>query len=311
MQNALEIHEISKRYGDFIAVDRFSLSAGRGEVLGFLGPNGAGKTSTIRMIMGITRPDSGTLRILGAARAEDVRDRVGYLPEERGLYRKMTVDQTLRYFGKLKGLRGAGLTRALEEQIERVGLGEWRHKRVETLSKGMSQKIQFICCILHKPDLLILDEPFSGLDPMNADLLERLLRELRAANVSVLFSTHQMETAERLCDRLALINRGKLLLNGTLAEIKRGIAARVLVIEGAGEFNGMLKTPGVCGGHVTDGHARLDLTADADPQQILASLLPHVRLTRFEVVSPTLQRIFVDAIERDDALRASSPADAT
>jgi ABC-2 type transport system ATP-binding protein len=299
MNDALVLNEITKRFGRFIAVDRFSLNVPAGEVLGFLGPNGAGKTTTIRMVMGITMPDSGGLTILGASDTSAVKDRIGYLPEERGLYRKMTVHATLRYLGQLKGLSGRRLEARIDEALERVGLTDWKRKRVEALSKGMQQKIQFVTTVLHKPELLILDEPFSGLDPINVDLLQRLLADLRRERVTVIFSTHQMEIAERLCDRIVLINRGRKLIEGPLHEVKNRFAARTLVLEGAGDFAAAERWDEVARAHFTSGHARLELREDADPQAMLRRAVETFALTRVEVQRPDLQEIFVKLVGQD------------
>lgn len=309
MRDALLLHEITKRFGDFVAVDRFSLRVPAGQVLGFLGPNGAGKTTTIRMVMGITHPDSGSLEILGQPAAGLVKDRVGYLPEERGLYRKLTVETTLRYFGKLKGLRGAELARRINAGLERVGLADRRKARVEALSKGMQQKLQFVLTLLHQPELVILDEPFAGLDPLNVQLLERLLAELRAAGTTVIFSTHQMEQAERLCDRIVLINRGRKLVEGTLGEVRGRFDARMLVLEGEGDLAAVAECDGVVDAQLTAGHARLELAEGADVDRLLHLAVSAVRLRRFELQRPSLQEIFVKLVTADSqAAGTGSPA---
>jgi ABC-2 type transport system ATP-binding protein len=303
VSEALAITDVTKRFGDFTAVDSFSLRVPSGEVVGFLGPNGAGKTTTIRMIMSILHPDSGTIRVLDHPDASDVKDRIGYLPEERGLYRKMTVEATLRYFGKLKGLRGADLRRRCDEALERVSLSDWRRRRVEALSKGMQQKLQFVSTLLNEPDLVILDEPFSGLDPINADMLERLLGDLRRAGVTVIFSTHQMEQAERLCDRIVLINRGRKLIDGTMGEIRERFHSRILILEGQGDFRRLETLEGVANGQSTGGSARLELQDGVDSHAILRKAIDLVRITHFEVQRPNLQDIFVKLVG-DDAPEA-------
>ena len=299
MGDILVLSNVIKRFGSFAAVDRFNLRMPQGEVLGFLGPNGAGKTTTIRMVMGITFPDSGSLSVLGASNATEVKDRVGYLPEERGLYRKMTVEATLRYFGALKGLSGRVLTQRIDEGLERIGLANWRKSKVEALSKGMQQKIQFVATILNRPELLILDEPFSGLDPINAEMLETLLEDLRRQRTTVIFSTHQMETAERLCDRIVLINRGRSLVEGPLAEIKGRFSTRTIVLEGSGEMQEAANWEGVVRSQITAGQALLTLAEGFDPQRILRSAVESLRLTRFEVLRPSLQEIFVQLVGQD------------
>jgi len=312
MTDALVLTEVTKRYGALAAVDALSLRVPAGQVLGFLGPNGAGKTTTLRMVMGITYPDSGSLEILGQRSARKVADRVGYLPEERGLYRKLTVEATLRYLGHLKGLRGPELTRRIDESLERVGLADRKKSRVETLSKGMQQKLQFICTLLHQPELVILDEPFAGLDPLNVDLLERLVAELRRAGLSVVFSTHQMEQAERLCDRIVLINRGRKLLDGTLAEVRARFHTRIVLLEGEGDFSHLADWTGVARAQVTAGQARLELADGTDIDALLHQAVRSVRLRRFELARPSLQEIFVKLVAADtDAAAATAGRERT
>lgn len=299
MDHSLVVHEVTKRFGAFVAVDHLSLSARRGEVLGVLGPNGAGKTTTIRMIMGITMPDAGRVELLGAPDPLMVKDRVGYLPEERGLYRKMTVDATLRYLGQLKGLNGATLRQRIDEGLERLGLQSWKYSKVEALSKGMSQKIQFLATLLSKPEFVILDEPFSGLDPLNRDLLEKLIAELRREGVTILFSTHQMETAEDLCDRIVLINKGRILIDGSLAEVKNRFCTRTLILESSDDMRRAEHWPGVESFRTSAGAAQLKLSERTDPQPLLAQAVSTFRLTRFELQRPNLQEIFVHLVGED------------
>ncbi len=300
MHTALVLEDVTKRYGKFTAVDGFEMRLPAGEVLGFLGPNGAGKTTTIRMIMSIIYPDAGRIEVLGHPRASEVKDRIGYLPEERGLYRKMTVEQTLRYFGRLKGLRGQHLNRRIGESLERVGLQDWRKKRVEALSKGMSQKLQFVAAILNEPELVILDEPFSGLDPLNVSLLERLIADLRKAGTTVIFSTHQMNQAERMCDRIVLINRGRKVIDGTVNEVRAGFATRVVVLDIEGDPAVLAEQPQVAQAQITAGHARLELVDGADPNVVLAAAMQAGRVLRFDLQRPDLQEIFVKLVGADD-----------
>jgi ABC-2 type transport system ATP-binding protein len=297
--DALILEGVTKRFGRFTAVDDFSLRLPSGQVLGFLGPNGAGKTTTLRMVMSILHPDTGTISVLGHPQASEVKDRIGYLPEERGLYRKMTVLDTLSYFGRLKGLHGPRLRQRIDESLERVGLHDWRRKRVETLSKGMSQKLQFITAILHEPELVILDEPFAGLDPLNVDLLERLITDLRGSGSTVIFSTHQMNLAERLCDRIVLINRGRKLIEGTLNEVRGRFATRCVALDGDGDLQPLRHLPGVAVAQVTDGHARLELLDGTDPNTVLRAALQTARVLKFEVQRPDLQEIFVKLVGAD------------
>jgi ABC-2 type transport system ATP-binding protein len=300
MTDALVLEGVTKRFGSFTAVDDFSLRLPVGQVLGFLGPNGAGKTTTIRMVMSILYPDSGRIEVLGHPKAEEVKDRIGYLPEERGLYRKMSVQDTLAYFGRLKGLRGSTLRERIDESLERIGLQQWRRKRVEALSKGMSQKLQFVCAILHRPELVILDEPFSGLDPLNIDLLEHLLTELRQAGSTVVFSTHQMNQAERLCDRIVLINRGRKVIEGTVHEVRERFTSRFVVLEGEGQFEPLANFDGVTSARITGGQVRLELSEHTDPSSVLEQALRLGRIRRFEVQRPDLQEIFVKLVGTGD-----------
>jgi ABC-2 type transport system ATP-binding protein len=299
VNDALVLEGVTKRFGQFTAVDDFSLRLPAGQVLGFLGPNGAGKTTTIRMVMSILYPDAGRIEVLGHPQAAAVKDRIGYLPEERGLYRKMTVQETLTYFGRLKGLRGPTLRQRIDESLERIGLQDWRRKKVETLSKGMSQKLQFISAILHRPELVILDEPFSGLDPLNVDLLERLLTELRQAGSTVVFSTHQMNQAERMCDRIVLINRGRKVIEGTVNEVRERFTTRIVVLEGDGDLDALARFDGVTTARIAAGHARLELAEQADPSAVLEQALRVARISRFEVQRPDLQEIFVKLVSGD------------
>lgn len=300
MSDALVLEGVTKRFGAFTAVDGVSLRLPAGQVLGFLGPNGAGKTTTIRMVMSIIYPDTGRISILDHPKASEVKDRIGYLPEERGLYRKMTVRDTLRYFGRLKSMHGHTLRERIDEGLERVGLQDWRNKRVEALSKGMSQKLQFISAILHQPELVILDEPFSGLDPLNVDMLERLIADLRARGTTVIFSTHQMNQAERMCDRVVLINRAHKVIDGTVNEVRSQFAARILLLDGEGDLSGLGRLDGVVSAQITSGHARLELAEQMDPHDILKQAMKTGRLLRYEIQRPSLHEIFVKLVRGQD-----------
>ena len=305
MSDALVLEGITKRYGKFTAVDDFSLRLPPGEVLGFLGPNGAGKTTTIRMIMSIIYPDAGQMEVLGHPRASEVKDRIGYLPEERGLYRKMTVQETLRYFGHLKGLHGRSLRERIDANLERVGLADWKRKRVEALSKGMSQKLQFVTAILHEPELVILDEPFSGLDPLNVDMLEKLIADLRQSGRTVVFSTHQMNQAERMCDRVVLINQARKVIDGTVNAVREQYAAPVVVVDGDGDLAPLRSMEGVLGAQITAGHARLELVEGVDPNAVLRRAMQSCRVLRFEVLRPSLHEIFVKLVGGEEPTAAT------
>lgn len=299
MDYAIELESVVKAFGRFTAVDRLSLAVPTGKIVGFLGPNGAGKTTSIRMIMSILYPDAGRVSVLGRHRAIDVKDRIGYLPEERGLYRKMTLDQTLRYFGKLKNMSGGELRRRIGECLDAVGLSQWRHKKVEALSKGMAQKLQFVATILHRPELVILDEPFSGLDPINLDLLKNLVLDLRRNGTTVIFSTHQMEQAQRLCDRLVLINRGRKLVEGSMEEIRANFSSRIVQFEGEGDFTPLADAPGVIDAEIAAAGARLEIAPSADTQALLRRALDSARVSRYEVQRLDLHDIFVKLVGAD------------
>jgi len=212
----LRLEHVSKSFGDFRAVDDLSLTVRPGRIFGLLGPNGAGKTTTIRMIVGITAPDQGRVLLFGRPVGPSAQERIGYLPEERGLYKRMKVGEQLRFFGELKGMNGAEADRAADRWLERLKLSDRRQARTDTLSKGMQQKIQFIATVMHEPDLLILDELFSGLDPVNVELMKEVVLELKDAGRTIIFSTHMMEHAEKLCDDICLINRSRRVLGGSL-----------------------------------------------------------------------------------------------
>jgi ABC-2 type transport system ATP-binding protein len=305
---ALLLEHVSKRFADHTAVDDLSLAIPTGVIYGLLGPNGAGKTTTIRMMLGIMLPDTGRIRLLGGAgtaRAQSAR--IGYLPEERGLYRRMRVLDVLVFLAEMKGVdRRSARDRALA-WLDRLGLSEWRARRVDDLSKGMQQKVQFISTLLHNPSLVILDEPFAGLDPVNAQMLKDIVLELRGAGITVLLSTHVMEQAEKLCDQLCIIARGRKLVNGSLAEIKRAHGGKHLTIgfDGrAGDAAIPLFGDRRLVRKIDDygQYAELELTPGADPQELLRGLVQGgVRLSRFELMEPSLHKIFIDLVRRDPA----------
>jgi ABC-2 type transport system ATP-binding protein len=293
----LLVDRVSKRFDDFTAVNELSLKVYPGRIFGLIGPNGAGKTTTLRMIVNITAPDSGSIELLGQKMSAALQDRIGYLPEERGLYKRMKVYDQLRFFGELKSLRGAAATREIERWLERLKLSEWKNKRAMELSKGMQQKIQFIAAVMHDPDLLVLDEPFSGLDPVSVELLKETVLELKAAGKTIIFSTHMMEMAEKICDDICLINRSQKILGGSLREVRRsfGRNAVALRIEGG---NGVLDDRKL----VTRVEERGDeleilLAAGADAQELLRRLLAGgAQVSKFELVEPSLNDIFIEKV---------------
>jgi ABC-2 type transport system ATP-binding protein len=306
MTNTVSVSNARKSYGDFTAVHGLSLEVQPGSIFGLLGPNGAGKSSTIRMIVNITMPDSGEIRLFGEKvtpnNAAKIQERVGYLPEDRGLYKKMKIGEQLLFFAELKGLARNEASRRIDTWLERVGMTEWKSKRWEELSKGMQQKIQFVSTILHDPELVILDEPFSGLDPINANLLKEIVHELKRRQKTIIFSTHLMEQAEELCDEIALINRGRKVLSGPLREVKRSFGWRAIAIDGE-NLNGQIKEhPLVQDVTPMRDHVEVTLQPGADPQILLKDLVAaNIRLTRFELVAPSLNEIFIESVKRANA----------
>jgi len=303
----LELTDVTKRFGDFTAVHDVSLTIPRGSTYGFLGPNGAGKTTTIRMIFDIIKPTSGRITILGASTALDVRPRIGYLPEEKGLYKTMTAAATVAYFASLKGLRLKAAKRRAYELLERYGLGKFADAKIQALSKGMSQKVQVLCAIAHEPELVVLDEPFSGLDPVNQQVLEELIRDLARRGSTVIFSTHVMQHAERLCDRLLLIAKGRKIFDGTVADAKGRIPRRVLIstassveplarLDGVVEVKPLGESPTRAG--TKDWEIRLREQTSA--QAILETCFESgIVLRRFDHYEPSLHDAFVALVGAD------------
>jgi ABC-2 type transport system ATP-binding protein len=296
----LEAHEVSKAYDGKVAVDRVSFEVDAGEVFGLLGPNGAGKSTFIRMAMDILRPDSGHILISGRPSTDADHDRVGYLPEERGLYRKQKVLDVLDYFARLKGMKGPDLRKKAQAALDAVGLGEWAKKRVDQLSKGMQQKVQIVGTLLHDPELVILDEPFSGLDPINARMVKDMIHGLKREGRLVVLSTHQMDQVEELCDRIVMIDRGKRVLYGTVREIKKTYAeeirqasgrGNVVVVDGEGDFAAL---PGVLSAGRVGASLRLTLDPALTPEAFLARVLAAgCTVARFEAAPTPLEEIFI------------------
>jgi ABC-2 type transport system ATP-binding protein len=302
--NAVELVGVTKRFGDHVAVDDVTLTVPRGRVYGFIGPNGSGKTTSMRMIMNILRPDAGTVRVLGEAPDGASTDRVGYLPEERGLYRKMKVRELLLFYGRLKN--GRDVAREVDRWLERFELGDWAGRKVDALSKGMSQKVQFIATVVSRPELLVLDEPFAGLDPVNAEVIREAVRDLHRDGATVILSTHDMAVAESMCDFIFMIFQGRKVLDGTLREIQDPHGRdriRIEVEDGAPDLGDIAGVTGVR----VDG-ARRDLSYDGgrDPQEILGDVLAHTRVRSYEIARPSLHEIFVAiaAPEREEVADA-------
>jgi ABC-2 type transport system ATP-binding protein len=293
----LEVVDVRKRYGDFQAVDGVSMSVPPGTIFGLLGPNGAGKTTTIRMIMDIIAPDSGEVRFFGRRRTRDDLHRVGYLPEERGLYRKMKVGDHLLFLAALHGVSKAEARPRIDHWLERLRITEWLEKKVEELSKGMQQKIQLVGTLLHEPDIVILDEPFSGLDPINQGLFKETLAEYKAQGRTILFSTHVMEQAEKLCDHICLISRGRAVLQGELAAIKRELGGRSYRLVADGDLSRVAELAEVEQVVERPAGLKLMLTPEATGPAVLRRLVDLVEVREFASEEPALEEIFVKAVQ--------------
>jgi ABC-2 type transport system ATP-binding protein len=290
----LRLDRVTKRFGDFTAVDELSLEARPGRIYGLLGPNGAGKTTTIRMIVGITAPDEGTVELFGRPVDAASQDRIGYLPEERGLYKRMKVGEQLRFFGELKGMTARDADRAAARWLERLKLSDRRESRTDTLSKGMQQKVQFVATVMHEPDLLILDELFSGLDPVNASLMEEVVLELKAAGRAIIFSTHMMEHAEKLCDDICLVNRSRKVLEGSLRDVRAGFGRNAVALRAEGADAVLADRSLVAAVKPSADRVEVLLADGSDPQALLRRLVEGgARVSMFEQVEPSLRDIFI------------------
>jgi len=304
---AIRLRAVNKSFGTKRAVRDLDLEVPTGSVCGYLGPNGAGKTTTIRMIMSIIYPDSGEVEVLGRRSAIESKDRIGYLPEERGVYRKMKVGEFLTYMGTLKGIDQRELRKRISGWLERVELPGVEKKKCEELSKGMQQKVQFLCAILHDPELIILDEPFSGLDPANARLLRTLINEQHAQGKTIIFSTHVLSAAEQVCDRVFMINQGQKVLDGPIDAVRAKFDPRTLMVEPTGDAatNGAAQivesTPGIRtvlpSGRAFEAH----LEAGVDPQSVMKSLLERTACRRVELRQATLEDIFLSLVSTEDS----------
>jgi ABC-2 type transport system ATP-binding protein len=294
------LKDVRKTFSTKVAVDRMDLAIPAGEMWGLIGPNGAGKTTTIRMIMSIIFPDSGEISVLGKKSAIESKDRIGYLPEERGLYRKMRVGPLLKYMGRLKGVDEGVLDRRVREWLGRVGLGDCMRKKCEELSKGMQQKVQFIAAVLHEPDLLILDEPFSGLDPVNRRLLRELIQEQHDAGRTIIFSTHAMYEAEQLCDHLLMINRGKKVLDMSMDDLWKRFDPRTVIVEpmDGGDARALSGIAGVSETREMRGGFELKLGDGADAPGVMAAAAAAVRARRVELKRVSVEEIFIDLVQQ-------------
>jgi|TARA_B110000196_G_scaffold246947_1_gene215899 ABC-2 type transport system ATP-binding protein len=308
MSIAIDLTNVSKAFGETRAVNDLNLQIPEGSMCGFLGPNGAGKSTTIRMIMSIIHADQGDIQVLGAT-ALASKDRIGYLPEERGVYRKMKVLQFVEYIANLKGMYGASLRKTIRTWLERIELPEVENKKCEELSKGMQQKVQFLAAIIHDPELIILDEPFSGLDPMNAQVIGSIIHDLHAEGKTILFSTHVLHQAEQICDRIIMIDQGYKVLDGSLASIQAQFDPRVLTIEPVDSSANFTSLPGVesVSAGKTNTSFNLRITDNADPATVLQEIVAKVPVLSARVAKPSLDEIFIEQVVRS---RGSEAADA-
>ncbi len=296
MADALLLDGIEKTYDQVRAVDTLHLAVPQGSVYGLLGPNGAGKTTTIRMILDIIRPDAGRILVFGEDDPEMRRKRISYLPEERGLYRKMKVRELVLYIARLRGMDSAEARKRSDYWFQRFDLTAFADAKLEALSKGMGQKVQFIATILHRPDVLILDEPFSGLDPVNVELVKEVMQEVHREGATILFSTHQMDTVERLCDAICLINHGKKVLEGSVGDVRRKHGTNSIQIEYEGVAKFLADRSLIASVDDTGRYAELTPAPGVETQRILEAAVREVRVRRFEVMEPSLHRIFVDTV---------------
>jgi ABC-2 type transport system ATP-binding protein len=294
----LSVENVSKRFGEFTAVEGLSFDVKAGRVFGFLGPNGAGKTTTIRMIVGITAPDEGRIALFGEDFSGNLQNRIGYLPEERGLYKKMKIVDQLRYFAALKNVSQGEADKRIDFWLERMKLTDWKKKKTTDLSKGMQQKIQFISTVLHNPDLLILDEPFSGLDPVNVEFMIEVIDEFKTQEKTIIFSTHLMETAERLCSDILLINKSRKVVSGSLREVKAGYSKNLIALRALGGERVLEDKTLVA--KITE-HAdekEIVLAEKAEAQDLLKRLIESgATISKFEQIEPSLNDIFISAVD--------------
>lgn len=292
----LKAEKLRKQYATVLAVDDVSLEVKRGTIFGLIGPNGAGKSTTIRMLLNITKPDSGTITYDGKPFGDSVRNTIGYLPEERGLYKKNGLLDTIIYFSTLRGVSSDDAKKKGMEWLERFNLQQYAKRKVEELSKGNQQKAQFITTILHNPDLVILDEPFSGLDPVNQIVMKEIFQDLKQQGKAIIFSTHQMESAEKLCDELCLINRGKIVLEGTVKQAKQRFGTNSLHLEFDGNGKFLSSLPFVKASTIYENYAELTLNGDVSSNEILSSVMNKLEVRKFEFVEPSLNSIFLQVV---------------
>jgi ABC-2 type transport system ATP-binding protein len=294
--NAIEVEHVTKAFGKFKAVDDLSLCVPAGTIFGLLGPNGAGKTTTIRMIMDITAPDSGAIRILGRPASREALARVGYLPEERGLYRRMKVLDHLLFLAAIKEVPAAVAKERIGRWLDAMELRPWLHKKVDELSKGMQQKIQFIATIVHDPEILILDEPFSGLDPINVNLIKTFMADFRARGKTIVFSTHVLEQAEKLCDEICLLTRAKKILEGPMKELKRRFAQNLLRVSTDASAEELSRIPGIQSVKAVNGGFHVGLAPGAEARAVIPKIFETHRVDSFSEQEPDLEEIYLKAV---------------
>ena len=293
----LVLEHVTKQYGDFTAVDDLSLQVRPGRIFGLIGPNGAGKTTTIRMIVNITIPDSGRIELFGQTMETSLQDRIGYLPEERGLYRKMKVGEQLKFFAELKDVRGKEADQRIDNWLQKMGLSDWKARRTKDLSKGMQQKVQFITAVIHNPDLLILDEPFSGLDPVNVELMKETILENKREGKTIILSTHQMEIAEKLCDDVCMINHAKKVLDGQLRKIRRSFSRNAVALQVANADDVLQDKSLVVNVRQNGDDTEVLMAPGVDAQALLKRLVEAGALVnKFELAEPSLHDIFIEKV---------------
>lgn len=300
MANAIEVKNVKKCYGDFCAVNSISFEIEEATIFGLIGPNGAGKSTTIRMIMDIIAPDEGEVLIFGEAHQEEtIRNNIGYLPEERGLYQKMTVAEHLKFLGELKGMTSSQAKENISFWFDKLKIQDWHDKKIEELSKGMQQKVQFIGAIIHNPNIVILDEPFSGLDPVNMESLKNIVLELKKQGKTILFSTHQMEQAEKLCDHICMINQGNIVINGTLKEIKKQYGKDVIKVNYKGNSEKFKEISEIETYFDFGNYAEIKIKENVDTNELIRNLTEHFSIFGFEFFAPSLHNIFIQVAEND------------
>jgi ABC-2 type transport system ATP-binding protein len=308
--SVLILDNVTKSYGRKVAVDAVSLAVSGGSIFGLLGPNGAGKTSTIRMITGITMPDRGEIRLFGESQHEDHQNQIGYMPEERGLYKKLTVRNQLEYLGALKGMDSRALKTSIDYWLDRFEIRSWEKKKTSDLSKGMQQKVQFVLTLLHDPALLVLDEPLSGLDPVNAELINEVILELRGRGKTIILSTHRMEQVEQLCDEIAMMNDGKVVLAGKVRELKARSGRKLVSMRFTGDAT-FLRTYGEQRVKIlenTPNEILMEIGASEKPGDLLKQVAEYLDIQKWEIVEPPIKELFLEAISKQPETAAKFQA---